>query len=423
MNGLRLFVLSSLLLLVALPVEAQVERIDLEVDIDPGAGTLDATAQLVVAPPQGTEAVEVLLNRRLAITEVRSDVGLVGFEHVLEGDGPYRYAAQATPVRLRLAAPADGGSFRIRLKYRGAVEPDAWGVIQLHERWVELVAAYSGWIPLDPSTTPFAASWRARLPDDWVVAGTGSPGRSGGWWKAAVESTEDLVLIAAPGLHRMAIGDSISISHVDLPQGVPELIAADAKRVRDTFSQWFGPTTGEGRVEIVFAQREKGGGYARPGLVVMLYQGAYAEDSTAGPGFIRYLAHEISHLWWRGARTTDWQDWLNESFAEMSALMILRDEFGEQEFEDRLARYREASAAAPPVRGIDRDEETAYTVLYQKGPVLLAELEQSIGREAFLRFLRARIEGAIVTNDGCLDTLEQVVSVKARNQLDAALDR
>jgi aminopeptidase N len=107
----------------------------------------------------------------------------------------------------------------------------------------------------------------------------------------------------------------------------------------------------------------------------------------------------------------------------MSALMILRDEFGEQEFEDRLARYREASAAAPPVRGIDRDEETAYTVLYQKGPVLLAELEQSIGREAFLRFLRARIEGAIVTNDGCLDTLEQVVSVKARNQLDAALDR
>ena len=62
----------------------------------------------------------------------------------------------------------------------------------LGQSMVELVAAYSGWIPLDPSTTPFAASWRARLPDDWVVAGTGGPRLVDGWWSAAVEATDDL---------------------------------------------------------------------------------------------------------------------------------------------------------------------------------------------------------------------------------------
>ena len=412
-----------LLLIPFLTAAAEVDGIEVEVIIDPDAGTLTATAQLTVKPPAGAETVEVLLNRRLSLTEVGADVGLAGFEHIREGDGPYRYAAQATPVRIRLAAPASGRSFQLTMKYHGEVEPDAWGVIQLHENWVELVAAYSGWVPFDPSAAHYKASWRARLPEGWVAAGTGAPRRVDGWWSATVEGTEDLVLLAAPGLQRMAIGESLSISHADLPRGVPELIAADAGRVRDTLSRWFGPARGDGQVEIVFARREKGGGYARPGLVVMLYQGAYAKDSTAGPGFIRYLAHEISHLWWRGAQSTDWEDWLNESFAEMSALMILRGHFGEQEFRDRLARYRKASDGTPPVRGLDRGEEVAYTVLYQKGPVLLAELEQTIGREAFLRFLRARVEDEVNTTEECLNTLARVVSPEARGQLAAALLR
>jgi hypothetical protein len=320
-----------------------------------------------------------------------------------------------------LTEPAGDRSFRITVVYSGEVEPDSWGVIQLHENWVELVAAYSGWIPFDPSAAPYQARWRARLPEGWVATGTGAPRLVDGWWSATVEATDDLVLIAAPGLQRIAVGESLTISHVDLPRGVPELIAADARRVRDTLSTWFGPAPGGGHVEIVFAPRDEGGGYARPGLVVMLYEGAYAEGSTAGPGFIRYLAHEISHLWWRGARTTDWEDWLNESFAEMSALMILRDRFGEQEFEDRLAQYRTASADAPAVRGLDRDEDVAYTVLYRKGPVLLAELEQSIGREAFLRFLRARVADQANTTEECLATLARVVSPDARDQLAAAI--
>jgi hypothetical protein len=307
--------------------------------------------------------------------------------------------------------------------YRGEVEPDAWGVIQLHDEWVELVAAYSGWVPFDPSSAPFDASWRARLPDGWVAAGTGTPRLADGWWSAGAERIEDLVLIAAPGLQRMAIDESLAITHIDLPPEVPELIAADAKRVRDTLTRWFGPSSGDGHVEIVFARREKGGGYARPGFVVMLYQGAYSDDSEAGPGFIRYLAHEISHLWWRGAPTTDWEDWLNESFAEMSALMILRDRFGEREFQDRLASYRKASADTPPVRRLDRSAEVAYTVLYQKGPVLLADLEQSVGQEAFLRFLRARVEDEATTTEACLDLLATEISPQARDQLEAALTR
>lgn len=80
-------------------------------------------------------------------------------------------------------------------------------------------------------------------------------------------------------------------------------------------------------------------------------------------------------------------------------------------------------AVTPPVQGVERNDEIASTVLYKKGPVLLAELEESIGREAFLSFLRARVEGEVDTTEGCLDPLSEVASPEARRQLESALRR
>ena len=46
-----------------------------------------------------------------------------------------------------------------------------------------------------------------------------------------------------------------------------------------------------------------------------------------------------------------------------------------------------------------------------------------IGREAFVRFLHARVENRVATTEDCLDTLAEVVSPEARDQLEAALRR
>ncbi len=414
--------LLSSLLAASSSAATAVESVDVEVAVDPKAGTISSTVELEITPVAGSQVVEVLLNRRLEITEIAAEVAIVGFEHLRGDSGPYRYAPQALPLRVRLAAPATGDTFRLRLRYRGEVEPDPYGVIQVHDRWVELVMAYSGWIPFDPSDQGFKVSLRVQLPDGWTATGTGAPRLVDGTWTATAEDVSDVILLASPDMQRHTVGDALSIRHVDLTEPVPDRIAADAERIHDTLTRWFGPSKG-GRVELVFAPRERGGGYARPGLVVMLYGGSYDNGSDAGPGFIRYLAHEVSHLWWRGASTTDWEDWLNESFAEMSALMIVRDIYGEEVFQELLERYREASVGTQPVWGLDRNDEAAYTVLYRKGPVLLAELEESIGRRAFLRFLRARLESEAFTTKQSLDTLARVVSPEAKDQLEAELRR
>ena len=101
--------------------------------------------------------------------------------------------------------------------------------------------------------------------------------------------------------------------------------------------------------------------------------------------------------------------------------MLLREGFGEEFFVGLLERHREGSAALPPVRGVDRADECADRVLYRKGPVLLAELESRIGREALLDLLRARLEEGALTTDAGLAVLERAVSPEAGTWLEHAL--
>ncbi len=415
-------VVLATLLSVASVAGAGIQALEVEAVVDPAAGTIMSTATLTVVPDAGAESIEALLNRRLELTAVEADVGLAGFTHEKHGDGPYRYAPQATPLRVHLAQPATGEPVRVRLVTRGAVEPDAFGVIQVHQGWVELVAAYSGWVPFDGSGSPYDLRLQVELPDGWTAVGTGGLRLEDGVWRSAVDDAPDTVLIAAPELRRLDVGGDLSIRHVDLPAQTAERIAEAARQVRRTLAAWFGPAAGD-RVEVVFAPRESGGGYARPGLVVMLYDAGPEADPGRDAGFLRYLAHEVSHLWWRGASTTDWEDWLNESFAEMTALMVLRERLGDEVFARWLERYREVAAGLPAVRGIERGDERAFEVLYRKGPVLLAELEAEVGREAFLRFLRARLDGRPHTTGACLEALGEVVSPEARQWLEAALGR
>jgi aminopeptidase N len=403
-------------------VSAAIEHADIDLTVRPDNGTITVSAEIRVALQPGDTAIELLLNRRLDVSALQAGVPITGFEHDRTGPGPYQYAPQATSLTIHLAEPATGTPAVVDVRASGAVEPDEWGVVQVTPRWVELEAVYSGWFPFAPGADRFDVQLQAHLPDGWLMTGTGRPTLEDGVWVSAAQHVQDVVVLASPDLRRLPVGDALTLWHVDLPDGAPERIVRDTEKVRATLEGWLGTSVG-GHVDLVFAPRTEGGGFARPGLVVMLYDDRFYQDDDVTPVFLRYLAHEVSHLWWRQAPTTTWQDWLNESFAEMSALMLLRKRFGEEVFAEKVAAYREASTDAPPIRGLARHHEQAFATLYRKGPVLLADLEASIGRDAFLRFLRALADRKMTSTAECLDTLEEVVSADARAQLERGLER
>ena len=127
---------------------------------------------------------------------------------------------------------------------------------------------------------------------------------------------------------------------------------------------------------------------------------------------------------------TTWDDWINEGFAEYSALLYLKTLFGTEAFDRHLASKREAIVNTPPVWGLNRhdlSEEGSFqvieNVLYNKGPVLLADLETRIGLDSLLDLCRELLALEKLDTENLLIVLERIGGLEAAEEFEKALGR
>lgn len=162
-------------------------------------------------------------------------------------------------------------------------------------------------------------------------------------------------------------------------------------------------------ITIIESQRDSGGGYARLGGIIL----AGLDPNDYEKGIIAtkmYLAHEFAHLWWYKAKSTEWEDWLNESFAEMSALLAIRKTEGEEMFDYILEKKINKSKLSPVIWGFDRNGsnyEVAYKILYNKGVCFLVDLEKKIGRESFAKLFSYLSELKLNSTNQLLESITQ----------------
>jgi len=64
--------------------------------------------------------------------------------------------------------------------------------------------------------------------------------------------------------------------------------------------------------------------------------------------------------WWANAPVNSWEDWLNESFAEYSALMAVRELFGAERFEASSLRNSSAQKACHLLRALKGMRESFH---------------------------------------------------------------
>lgn len=404
----------------------------LEASLIQSEGLLEASAEISFSTPTpGIESAQFYLHRQLAVSEVSGPlVSHFQFDPSEPASAPW--LPEAGTLHVTFSRPLrEGEKTELHIEYAGRItEWPTWSANVITEEWVEL-GLYLPWFPYNfDDFGPFTFDVDFATDSAYEVRGYGTTVRTGeGWHIERTFPANDIVVVASKELETLRLdgeGGSVQLHNPGLDDSTTTGIASSALLALGTYEGWFGPAD-ERDVTVIASKRELGGGYARPGLIVLTkVTGLNAPGRRAD--FFRFLGHEIGHLWWRRAATNSWEDWLNESFAEYSALLLLREEFGAAEFQTRLERKRTTISGTAPIWEFDRSDTSTElarsevaAILYDKGPLLLNDLVARIGLPAFFDWCRTLSSREVKTTDAAVSLLREQTDTETSEWFENAL--
>ena len=333
----------------------------------------------------------------------------------VNGNNSYELDTLSTPIRWLPNAMKivhhtgekfhKGEIINIDFSYEGKITQwPSWSANVIGPEWVE-IGLYFPWYPTFYG--PFTYRVSVDIDPSYGVFAVGKSTKKGN--KRIFETNlpmNDFIICASQDLNirkSKLLNHSIQIVNSTLSETTIDKIQIDLKKFYERYTKWFGIIE-EHDMSLVISKRDKGGGYTRKGG---LFLGGISDSDYLNnrAGYISYLGHEIAHFWWRGAEN-NWEDWLNESFAEFSAMNLVRELVSEEEYSSQMKKKRDESEDIPPIWEMERNSPFAEKVLYSKGVVLLKELEEKIGNNNFLELCQARINKNINNSQNFLNLLE-----------------
>jgi len=398
----------------------------IQLNIDPGQHYLAAVVKLNYIVCAHTKRLEFILHRDL-MPNIKAPLLK---DYKCTGPTTYPYAPEAVTWQLEFIKELDcATAIDIEFEYSGRFSngiSTPWEVNRLTAEWVEL-GLYTPWFPWDPYGGSFTYEVELSIDSNYIVVGTGKVDSQtdGVWTLCSSQPVQDITIAAAPRLRSIVERTGQVKLKLYFIEGqdisIVKSVMEDAVWILGFLQNWFGDEKEERSIDVVASPRVKGGGYARPGLIMM------SDLSKAHAGshniLFKWLAHEFAHLWWAGAAVDTWEDWLNESFAEYSALVAVEKRFGEARLTELVSNMRKKLAGLPPILGLNRTDENAYSVLYIKGALLVYDLEQQIGRDKMTVLLRRRLREQVVTTNGFLTLLRDTVGIELAQQFECLLSQ
>ena len=306
----------------------------------------------------------------------------------------------------------------IKFEYRCDMQGNMVGFGKMFtNEWIEM-GYYSAWYPVHEESRDFISEVRVSIDKDFKISGSGLVTKKDAYWHMTQPwESFDLLLVASKELEAKKIEKKnihVETVYVTFPESDIDSIVAAFTDVLEFYNPRFGNQDGEVYLKFIIDPTEGTGGYGRKNLIRL-------KASNFSYYFKLGIAHELSHSWWQKADTKIWEDWLNESFAEYSMLLYLRERIGTELYNETLERYRRNSENMPAIWGIERTSDRAYTTLYEKGSLLLIDLEAKLGVENMTTFLRILIDKSINNTADFLKVLEEFSSQEIRDWFESEL--
>lgn len=204
---------------------------------------------------------------------------------------------------------------------------------------------------------------------------------------------------------------NISLYYSDISDSAAKDINNNLNWIMRELTNRFGEDGGK-NLTVLQSMRDIGGSYSNLGMISLsqLYDSTYNDNSIK---YFMRLSHGAAKLWWWQA-AHDWNDWMNEGFAEFSALLLVKEKFGENIFRKILIEKEDSLAGLPPVWMFNREHlydkklfTDANKIMNVKIPVLLFHLYKKIGSENFYKLCREMITNDVSSTIIFLRLLEQ----------------
>ena len=387
-----------------------VKRYDILLDIDVEKKTLivTVTAQIDF---KGREGINFTLWKYSTINHIRCKDKELAYSFDANAKSSNTYIRQGAP--LHLFAPKKKGIYNITFDYSCNLDSlDTW-MSSMEKDWVQL-GYYMAWFPINSESRDFKANVSITINDGYTVSGSGIVERKGDKW----EMTQpwggfDLQIVASPILKskKMTIdGRTFEIVYTDFADADADSALVACSEALQFYSRLFKTNPSNDYMKFLVVPR-RGGGISRKNFI------AYA-TRRFNEHFKTAIGHEMGHFWWNKAPTFSWEDWLNEGFAEFSMLWYIKCHFEKHVFDCYLEACRENARHACPIYEVDRDAPEAYDALYNKGALLLYDLEQKVGVTYFFEFIQGVVEREITSTAILLDYAEEIFGKEIREWIE-----
>lgn len=314
---------------------------------------------------------------------------------------------------------ARGKGIKFEVEYEGSIKD----IYNREQKFLEL-GLDNFWFPIHKSFGGINFVYLISVKTDeenFVLAANGKVSKKSKSWSVRSKVPDfDIDLVFGDGLKV----DSYTRDNYDLrvvsknlPDGVSSAMLANIRETLEFYNSTFGVGDRQMAVTAVIRPHitsEGQGGYFRKGYFVIP-----KTDNAQSSAFT--VAHELAHYWWLSAGQQN--AWLNESFAEYSAMLAIRKAQGTEAFNKILDEKRKNSQDLPPVYGFDRTKNRQQTVamLYRKGVVKLGDLEAEIGEQKFMEFLSRAAAAKIDTTDKLIELLAVVTTRETADRFLAKL--
>ena len=387
-----------------------VKRYDILLDIDVEKKTLAVTLTAQI-DFKGSKSIDFTLWKYSDIKHIRSKNKELAYSFDTKAKSSNTYIRQGAP--LRLTVPKKKGVCSITFDYTCNLDSlDTW-MSSMEKDWVQL-GYYVAWFPVNSDSRDFTANVSVSINDGYTVSGSGIVEHKDDKWEMLQPwGGFDLQIVASPTLKSKKMtsdGRTFEVVYTDFADADADSALLACSEALQFYTRLFKTNPSNDYMKFLVVPR-RGGGISRKNFI------AYA-TKRFNEHFKTAIGHEMGHFWWNKAPTFSWEDWLNEGFAEFSMLWYIKCHFDKHVFDCYLEACRENARHACPIYEVDRDAPEAYDALYNKGALLLYDLEQKVGEQRFFEFMQGVAEREITSTTLLLDYAEEVFGKEIRKWIE-----